>query len=302
VNFSIIARLTFFDVGRYGAEWRNDLRLGSSTLLASEYYRPLGLSKLFVAPRVSYERRKLNIYEDGRRLAEYAHGTSQAGIDLGYNFNPRSELRAGYAIGYEVVSRRIGEDRLPDLNGRFSTASLRWTYDGLDQAQVPTKGIYSRNSLNYYFNVSGAAAGFSQGETRNFAFVPLSERNTVFGFGGAGTTFGDTAPTLRQFTLGGPFRLGGYGVDEFRTSNYIHGGVGILHSRQILPTIFGGRAYVGAWYEGGSAFERFGDAIYRQSLSGGVIVETPLGPVLVGGGVNDHGRGRFFFSFGRFLR
>ena len=96
--------------------------------------------------------------------------------------------------------------------------------------------------------------------------------------------------------------MGGYGVDEFRASNYLYAGGGILHSRQILPRLFGGRAFVGAWYEGGSAFERFGDANYRQSVSGGVIVETPLGPILIGGGVNENFRGRFFFSFGRFIR
>ncbi len=302
VNFSVVARLTFFDVGRYGAEWRNDFRVGSSTLFASEYYRPLGLSKIFVAPRVSYERKRFHFFSEGQRLAEYINSTSQIGVDVGYSFNPRTELRAGYTLGYERVGRRIGEDLLPDLNGKFSNASLRWTYDGLDRAQVPSNGFYSRNSLTYNFDTPGAASSFTQAETRSFGFVPYGVNNTLFAFGGAGTTFGSTAPVLRQFTLGGPFRLGGYGVDEFRSSNYLHGGIGVLRSRQILPALFGGRAYVGAWYEGGSSFERFGEASYRQSLSAGAIVETPLGPILVGGGVNEHGRGRFFFSFGRFLR
>jgi NTE family protein len=302
VNFSILARLTFFDIGRYGAEWRNDLRLGSSTLLSSEYYRPLGISKIFVAPRVSYERKRFHFFSDGRRLAEYINSTSQVGVDLGYAFNPRSEMRAGYSIGYEHVGRRIGEDLLPDLSGKFSTASLRWTYDGLDRAQVPSNGVYSRNTFNYHFDTPGATSGYYQAETRTFGFKSFDEKNTLMAFGGAGTTFGNTAPILRQFTLGGPFRLGGYGVDEFRSSHYVHGGIGVLRSRQILPAIFGGRGYVGAWYEAGSTFERFGSADFRQSLSAGAIVETLLGPLLIGGGVNEHGRGRFFFSFGRFLR
>src|SRR5690606_22039176 len=52
VSFNVVARLTYFDVGRYGAEWRNDLRIGSNTLLASEYFRPIGKTGVFVAPRV----------------------------------------------------------------------------------------------------------------------------------------------------------------------------------------------------------------------------------------------------------
>jgi NTE family protein len=302
-SISLLARLTFFDVGRSGAEWRNDLRLGSSNLLASEYFRPLGNTKLFVAPRVSYERRKVAFYnDDSRRIADYSVWTAQAGVDLGYTFNPRSELRAGYTVGYENASLRIGDPLLPDSKERFSLASLKWAYDGLDQSQVPSRGVLSRNSIGRYFSTGGLPDGITQAESRTTAFVPFSERNTIFSFGGVGTSFGSTAPILRQFTLGGPFRLGGYGVDEFRGSNYVHAGVGVLHRRQILPRLIGGRAYVGAWYEGGTIFDRLGDAKYRQSVSTGFIVETPLGPILLGGGVSDKGNARFFFSFGRFLR
>lgn len=302
-SISIAARLTIYDLGRYGAELRNDVRLGSSTLLSSEYFRPVGTSGFFVAPRVSFERRKVSFFDDAaERVADYSVWAAQAGVDLGYTFNPRSELRAGYAIGFEKASRRIGDPLLPESKGKFSVASLRWTYDGLDQAQVPRKGLLFRNSLNHYFETAGMDGALGQAETRATFFVPISERNTVFSFGGAGTSFGATAPVLRQFTLGGPFRLGGYGADEFRSSNYAYGGVGLLHSRQILPSLFGGKAYVGAWYEGGTAFERFRDANYRQSVSGGVVVETPLGPILLGAGVNETGKGRIFFSFGRFIR
>ncbi len=301
-GISILARLTFFDVGRYGAEWRNDLRLGSSTLLATEYFRPLGTSRFFAAPRASYERRKVSFYDDGNRTSEYSIWAAQLGADVGYTFSTRSEARLGYTLGYEKAALSIGDPLLPESRGRFSLASLRWNYDTLDQAQVPRSGIAVRSSLGYYFETAGRDSGMAQGETRINAFKPISELNTAFAFGGAGTSFGSTAPVLRQFTLGGPFRLGGYGVDEFRGSNYVHGGVGVLHSRQILPAIFGGKGYVGAWYEGGTVFDRFENANYRQSLSAGAIVETPLGPILIGGGVNEKGKGRFFFSFGRFLR
>lgn len=302
VNLSILARITFFDVGRNRAEWRNDVRVGSNMLLATEYFRPLGDSKFFVAPRASYKRRKVSFYDDGVRVSEYSFSGFQAGVDLGYSFSKRSEMRAGYAIGYEKAIRRIGDPLLPEVKGKFSHASLRWAYDGLDQAQVPRQGILSRNSFDHYFDSPGIPGSITQAESQTWIFTPISERNTVFSFGGAGTSFGATAPVLRQFTLGGPFRIGGYGVDQFRGSHYAYGGVGILHSRQILPALFGGRGYVGAWYEGGSAFESFRDAKYRQSISTGFIIETPLGPILLGGGLNQSGKGRFFFSFGRFLR
>jgi NTE family protein len=301
-SFSILGRITFYDVGRYGAEWRNDVRVGSSVLLASEYFRPLGRTNFFVSPRVAYERRKAAFFEDGDRVSEYLIVGSQASLDLGYSFNPRSELRAGYAIGYENATRRIGDPLLPDSKGSFSLGSIRWTYDSLDRAQVPQSGLLSRNSIGHYFRTGGRTGGITQAESRNMLFKPISAGNTFFGFGGFGTSFGETAPVLRQYTLGGPFRLSGYGVDEFRGSNYAHAGFGVLHSRQILPALFGGRGYVGAWYEGGTVFDQFRNAKYRQSISGGFIIETPLGPILLGGGFNQSGRGKFFFSFGRFIR
>lgn len=303
VNFVFSARLTLFDIGRYGAEWRNDLKLGSSTLIASEYYRPLARTKFFVAPRISYERRRINLFgSGGTRLAEYVGANIQAGVDVGYAFSPRSEVRAGYTIGYESASRRIGDPLLPNLEGSFSALGLRFNYDGLDRAQVPNHGLYSRNSINYFLDSPDAIGRFTQAESRNLAFVPFGKRYIGFGFGGAGTTFGDEAPLTRQFTLGGPFRVGGYGFEEFRASNYIQAGLGVLYNPEIFPTFLGGKAYVGAWYEGGSAFERFGNANYRQSVSGGAILETPLGPVFLGGSMNENGRGRFYFSFGKIFR
>lgn len=305
VNFVFNARLTFFDIGRYGAEWRNDLKLGSSTLLASEYYRPIMRSKFFVAPRISYERRRINLFSGGARLAEYVGANIQAGFDVGYALNSRSEVRAGYTFGYESASRRIGDPVLANIEGSFSAASLKWNYDGLDKAQVPTRGLYSRNYITHYFDSADAIGSFTQAETRNNIFFPVSrvnKRTIGFAFGGAGATFGGTAPLIRQFTLGGPFRLGGYGFEEFRSSNYIQAGGGFLYNPEIFPTFLGGKAYVGAWYEGGSAFERIGNANYRQSISGGAILETPLGPVFLGGSMNENGRGRFYFSFGKIFR
>lgn len=304
VNFVFSTRLTLFDIGRYGAEWRNDLRLGSSTYLGSEYYRPLGSTKFFVAPHLSYERRRINLFagSGGVRLAEYVGANIQAGVDVGYAISPRSEARIGYMLGYESASRRIGDPLLPNVEGSYSAFGAKWNYDGFDKAQVPNRGLYSRNSFNYFLDSPDSLGRFSQAETRNIAFKPLNERYTGFAFGGAGTTFGSEAPLTRQFTLGGPFRLGGYGFEEFRASNYIQAGAGVLYNPEIFPSFLGGKAYVGAWYEGGSAFETWRTANYRQSISGGAILETPLGPVFLGGSLNENGRGRFYFSFGKIFR
>ena len=260
VNFSLLGRLTFFDIGKTGSEWRNDFQIGSNWLFATEYYRPLGETKFFVAPRALYDRRHVDVYAGGERIANYSIENMELGLDLGYGFNSRSEIRAGYAYGYQSGSRRIGDPILPSSNGTYSTAGLRWNYDSLDSTVVPTRGVLSRNRLNHYFMNAGATSNFTIGESRNTAFHSTSNGTILFGIASGGTTFGDTAPTLRQFTLGGLFRIGGYGYEEFRGSNYLHAGGGVIKSPKSFPTIFGRKIYVGAWYEGGSVFEKFGNA------------------------------------------
>jgi len=301
VNFNARARLTFFDIGGDGNEWRNDFSIGSRTLLATEFYRPLGESGFFAAPNAFYEDRKVNFYEDGDRLAEYSFRTAQAGIDFGYRANRNSELRLGYSIGHQKASRRIGSPPFSDLSGKTSFASLRWNYDTRDSAQVPTRGIELRNSLNYYFDAPGAANSFAQAESRFNAFHSPDRKHIVFGFGGIGTTFGETAPLFQQFALGGLFNVGGYGNGEFRSGNYLNGGFGVLRETFSAPAYIGGKLYLGGWYEAGSAFENFSRAKYRQSVTGGALLQTRIGPIFVGGSFAEGGRRKLYFSLGRFF-
>ncbi len=301
-NFNARARLTFYDAGGDGSEWRNDFSIGSRTFLGTEFYRPFGNTRFFAAPNAFYEDRKVSFYADGNRLAEYSFRTARAGIDFGFSASRNSELRLGYSIGHLQAARRIGNVPLiADLSGKESFASLRWNYDTRDNAQIPTRGIKLKNSLNYYFDAPGANGNFMQTESRINAFRSVGDKTIIFGFSGGGTTFGKTAPLFQQFTLGGLFNVGGYGSQEFRASNYLSGGTGVLHETFALSPYIGGKLYLGGWYEAGGAFESFKNANLRQSVTGGAVLQTRIGPIFLGGSVNERGRGRLYFSLGRFF-
>ncbi len=302
VNFNARARLTIYDIGGDGNEWRNDFSVGSRTFLASEFYHQFGNTRFFVAPKAFYENRNVSFYSGGNRLAEYSFRTVQAGIDLGLLTGHSSELRLGYAIGNSKAVRRIGDLPLvSDLSGKTSFGSLTWNYDTRDNAQIPTHGVEFRNSLNYYLDAPGASGSFAQARSRINAFHSVNAKTILFGFGGAGTTFGKTAPLFQQFTLGGFFNVGGYGSSEFRSSNYASAGFGALRETFSLPPYIGGKLYFGGWYEAGSAFETFNAAKVLQSVTGGAMLQTTIGPIFIGGSVNERGRSRFYFSLGRFF-
>ena len=155
--------------------------------------------------------------------------------------------------------------------------------------------------MSYYFDAPGTTGGFPQAETSFNARYPINERYIALGFGAGGTTFGKTAPTFQQFTVGGLFNVGGYGSEEFRGSNYLRGGVGFLRETYAFSSYVSGKVYFGGWYEGGSAFEKFDLAGYRQSVTGGALLETPVGPIFVGGSFGEGGRRKVYFSLGRFF-
>ena len=301
VNFNALGRLTFFDVGGDGNEWRNDISIGSRTLLATEFYHPLGNSRFFLAPNALYEDHRINFFQDGNRLAEYTFQTTQAGIDVGFSASRNSELRFGFAAGYRKASRQIGNSQFSDLSGKIGSASLRWNYDTRNNAQIPTRGIEFNNSLEHFFFAPDAPAGFTQAESKINFFHSLGNRNIVSEFGSGGTTFGKTAPLFQQFALGGLFNIGGYGSGEFRGSNYLKGGFGVLHKTFSAPAYIGGNLYFGGWYEGGSVFENFGTAKYRQSVTGGAVLETRIGPIFLGGSFGESGHRKLYFSLGRFF-
>ncbi len=300
-NFSARGRLTIYDIGSFGSEWRNDFSIGSQTLFSTEYFRPISNSRFFVAPNALFQSRKVGFYEDGERLAEYSFETAKIGLDIGYSIDRKSEVRIGYQFGHQKISRQIGDPLLPELSGRISVASLTYNFDGADSAQIPTRGLRFSSTLNYFLDSPGTSYGIPQAETQFQALHPVNDKYIAFGFGGAGTSFGRFVAPTQQYTLGGLFNVGGYGSEEFRGSNFARGGIGVLRETYALPSLIGGKLYLGAWYEAGSAFEKLDTARYRQSITGGVLTETPFGPIFIGGSLADGGRRKIYFSLGRFF-
>ncbi len=298
IRFGVRSRTTFWDVGAYGSEWRVDLGLGPETFARSEYYYPAGWG-FFLAPRAFVEGEKIPLFEDGQRVAEYKATSAGAGFDLGYGFGSRThEIRLGYEISHLDARVRIGDPLLPSVEGTVEVASLGWIHDRLDSAVVPRSGFRVELRPNWYFQSPGISGGFSQAELKFAFFQRVGEPNTVFVLGEGGTTFGETAPPAQQLTLGGPLRLGAFHQDEFRGSRLIFSTQGYIHRIGSLPALFGGKIYAGLWHEIGAVFEPQGQRDYLSVLSGGVLVETFLGPMIVGGSWGEGGRHLFYFSVG----
>jgi NTE family protein len=294
-------RLTQFDLGGYGSELRADVILGSRNLFGIEYFRPIGHRGFFLAPRAYYASNRVDLYSAGDRVGQYRVRRGGAAIDAGFIFDRRSQLRIGYEIGRANAKVDVGGPVLPEVKGSFSSGSARFVFDSQDSAIVPTRGVRVTAESYWFFKSPGAPKGFPQASISGSMFKSVSARGLIFGFGGAGTTFDREPGPLQQFTLGGPFRLSAYGQDEFRGNNYVLVAGGYLYRVGELPRLLGQKIYVGGWYEGGQAYFPRSKGDYRNDIAGGLTLETVLGPATIGAAWGEGGRGKFFFSFGRFF-
>ncbi len=300
VLFAVGARFTFLDVGRTNAELRTDVLVGSQYHAGVEYYLPLGdYSGWFIAPRAIGDNSPLNLYVRDKRVAEYRWRQASTGLDLGYTFNRFSELRAGYQFGWMQYEPDIGAEPLPSVSGRNSFTQVRYALDHLDDAIVPRKGTAFRSSFRFYDSHPGAADNFPSLDAGLQYFQPVRPKGSVFFSALGGTTFDFSHTGIPVYTLGGPFRLSAYGLNEIFTNQYWLLQTGYMHQLTQLPPILGNHVYLFGELELAKAYGIANSQRWPMDASLGIIVQTMLGPAFVGGSYGDSGHHKFFFQLGR---
>ncbi|MBS1826691.1 MAG: patatin-like phospholipase family protein [Acidobacteria bacterium] len=295
VGFLFLSRFTFLDLGGYRSELRTDLSFGSRYGIATEYYRPIReQSPVFVAPRAYSQDAKLEIYSGGARAAEYRLREYGAAIDVGATFSRFAELRAGYNAAHISARRRIGDPYFEERGIRSDTASVRFNYEGQDDAVAARRGLRAFTTLRYF-----PQHHFYQHETRFNVAHPISEKGSVvYGISG-GTSFGETNVGVRFFSLGGPLRLGAYGPNELLGSDYAVLTGGYLRDVWKLPPLVGDRVSIVGLAQAGKIRGDSAHTGVPLSGTGLFVARTWLGPVYLGGSWGDRGHRSWFFGLGR---
>ncbi len=300
VRWTMNARITALDIGGLRSEWRTDVSIGSTWALATEYYRPLtATSKWFVAPRAVGASIPFDLYDRSTELAQYRIHRYGGGIDGGYAINRFSEFRFGYELAYLHTSLQIGSPVLPEPSGRVGLSSIRYSMDHLDNAIVPRTGEIARIRAGWTDTAPGAPKGFPLTDAYVGIIRRLSKRSSAYVQGYGGTTFGHSDTGIPQFFLGGPAQLNAYGTNELRTNQYWLARVGYLYELFGLPPLIGHKTYFTSSYEVGKAYGAPGASRLPTDGSVGLLMETLVGPLFIGGSVGDTGHNRVYFSLGR---
>jgi NTE family protein len=300
VTFTTGGRLTFMDVAGYRSEWRTDFQFGETYRLSSDLYRPIfPLGKWFVDPFVSGSENAFFVYKKSDPRADYRITRVAGGADMGYAISRFSEIRVGYGVGYLNEYLRLGTPDFASNDGRTGGLRARYVLDHTNDAVIPTSGYYIQSNFNFYDTYPGATEAFPSLVTTVQFFQPV-KNDSIFLIGSGGSTFGYRGTGDPQFFLGGVGRLTAYGLNELLGNQYFVGRVGYLHQIATLPTFVGGSVYVIGYGEVGKMYQ---DPFGAPRLSGdgtlGVIANTFLGPIFLGGAAGDTGHYKWFFQLGR---
>jgi len=312
VAATVHGRVWMSGVTGHESEVRLDVAAGTITAAAAEWYQPVGRAGLFIASHAGADTRQFDAFEDQQYRAEYRQTAYRAGIDAGVTMGNSLEWRAGYAVEHVGGHTLVGDVVLPATDGSQRYFRLQATYDGQTGPTIPERGVFARTGLRRFTHTLAATpAGTTgpahaepnnllSGEVDASVFFPVSRAGRVFVRAAGGSSFGSTA-VVNTFTLGGPFALGALNIGELRGSNYWLTTAGYFHQVYQLAQGAAGTVYAGGWLESGATFERFGGATVKTNVSGGFVVETPLGPISAGASVGLDGRYRFYAGLGPLL-
>ncbi len=300
-GFNVSSRLTRAGINRLGAEWRNDLRLGTDPKLFSEFYQPLSFdSRLFIAPHINLRQSNINAFVDDATIARLRLSEAEGGIDFGRELGRVGELRLGVFTGIGEARVKIGDPALPNIDFDTGGAFARLRFDTLDNTRFPRKG--SRVDLRWTLSRPGFGADskFDTIEGEVAQTWSRGKNSLQLGLEYATTLESDGA-VQDFFPLGGFLRLSGLERGEISGP---HAALAKLvyyrrvgNSKGILDTPI----YLGVSAEAGNVWQNRSDMGFDSMQFNGSLFagfDTFIGPVYVAAGFAEQGQSNFYLFIG----
>jgi len=287
-------------VNRLGGELRGLLQLGDEPGLLVDYYQPLGVDgDWFFIAQGSIESPKFGLFaENGERVANYRVPNFGAELGLGREFG-------NFGAATLLLRRRYGELELdignPAYNGigfDQGEIELGLTYDRIDSRYLPRAGTYAEVSQLVARRSLGADADYEQANV-DLLYAGAVGRRSAFGGLRWHTSSDDDVPLPGLFRLGGLTRFAGYRPNERVAQNYALAYAGYTFE---LGRVLSRPAMLGGTLEMGRIWGPFADIDDAPTELHGSLYfgfDSWLGPLQVGYGLREGGRGIWLLELGR---
>jgi len=301
--FNLLASYRRTWLNSLGAEWRNDVQVGQTSSLLSEFYQPLDTRQLFfVAPRIELERRPVNIFNGDTRFAQYDLRRSDFGFDVGSQFTKYGEARAGVVIGEQNATLSTGPAFLSPGPGHIQRRAItgRLMVDQLDNINFPRSGY--GGSLNIYASQGGMGATdtYTKGDISGTWAHSIGNNTLSLAFKAGSNIGGPQLPNYDLFQWGGFLQQSGYSTGQLIGGNLQFARL-VYYNKLIHQTFFDG-AYAGFSLEAG----RVGAPLVPGSPTGLLKsaaaffgIDSPIGPFYLGYGRAAGGNYAFYLFLGK---
>jgi NTE family protein len=300
-GFNLAARVTRAGINRLGAEWRNDIQLGTDPRLFSEFYQPLSFdSRFFVAPRVNLGQTNLNAFVLDETVARYRLSEAEAGVDVGRELGRIGEFRLGLYRGMGDARVRVGDSSLPDFDFETGGAFVRLRIDTRDSARFPRHGLYGDIRWTLSRPDLGADSKFDTIEGEWTQTWSRGKNSLQLGLNYATTLDADSS-VQDYFPLGGFLRLSGLQRGEISGPHAALGRL-VFYRRVGEPSgLLDTPLYLGMSAEGGNVWQNRSEMDFDSlQLNGSVFagLDTFIGPVYLAAGFAENGKSNFYLFVG----
>lgn len=297
-EYQIGARYGKRELNRFGADLRLEARLGDRNRAYAEFNQPLDLRRrTFLRPSLEWNGENQTLLDRDNRTGEYRHNRWEARTAFGLSLSDWGEVSAAPFLRRNHFDLRA--DSLAADVPRTSTSvgvDLTFTLDTQDDAEFPGKGWYLHaRHTRYVSALDSDTEGFTNRAQASYAFTALGGRWQLGARAQthAGDAYEDTA------TLGGPFRLSGYGIDRLQGRGLA---LTTLQYHYPLAQMLQYPLFVGGSLEAGQLWGHGRTATLDRTLFGGSVysaLDTPLGPIYFGLGLAEGGEEAVFLRFGQ---
>ncbi len=296
-RYALTTSLLMTSLNRFGAEWVNSIKVGTSPSFYSEFYQPLGYAAdYFSRTFLSLERYDTSIFYEGQSFATYEILENRVGTEGGMQLDSDADFAIGLFTGSGSADLLVGPPFLPNQDFKTGGYYVRFYYDRLDDEFFPTSGQLadlkyelSRNDLGADANYDRATMSFLTGHKFDRMIMNLRLKGSVL--------TKNAALALDREQLGGFLNLSGYVKGELLGEE---SALAVLQAYyQMSQTT---RWYLGCSLEAGNVFSS-GDSISPGDLktSGSVFVaaNTFLGPLSLAYGFARSDKQAVYLNIGR---
>jgi NTE family protein len=295
-------------VNTLGAEWINEVALGTVNRYATEFYQPLSVGNfVFASAHGLIQRKPEYVFDGNQRLAEYNVLTETAGLDLGTPLSTFGEIRLGYLWTHQRGNPTIAVPGFPAALSTESGGRLLMRWDNLDNPWFPRHGLKAIGEVfvgSNHQSAAGLADYTSTGErgslyaNQGISVTPDDFFNVALR---GGVIHRERQDIINDLSLGGFLNLSGLRTDQLNGNYLALGRIVYYHQAGSLPVI-GRGIYVGGSLETGNTWQQRSDvSVHGLYTSGSVFVaaDTWIGPFYFAYGRATGGQSSFYLYLGR---